>query len=401
MLAVSLVLARLVVEPNSPPPQLAEDGVLLVERKNVTLGCTPAGDAGVGDAGVDAGTDAGTDAGVGDAGVPEDCEPIVGDAISLIVRPRFESSASGTRFALLFVTPSRPIVETVADPFVELEELTATKVVVEVREIQDPALGERCQLGGGGGCGLAASDPPPTFHPPGLGDGGLGDGPPVVETVGPYEIVRVQPADRVELAALLDSFGYVYQAEDLDAVEPYLALGFTVVAVRATVDPPTTGALPTISMTWAGSELRIPAALGSSDTTGLTVYIAGEGRYELPGAEVAFAKFLGGETRFLTRNDLPSMQVETPDDDPIALRIEGDPEFERITTITEERRVPVTNCGEIGCGCRDCNVRGGVSSDFGVVLLVVVLVLRKRRSRPQRRSLPLGDHAPQLGEPRA
>jgi hypothetical protein len=375
MWPVSLVLARLLVEPAAPAPQLTEDGVLLVQRTNAQIGCTPtAGDAGVGDAGVD---DAGVDAGL-DAGIPDpDCEPIFGDAVSLIVRPRFESTTGGTRFALLFVTPSRPIVEAVADPFFQLQELTGTKVEIDVIEIPDPALGEECNVGG---CGLAASEPPPFFDPPDLGDGGLGDGPPAVETVGPYEIVRVQPADVAELQTVLDSLGYAYQQDDLDAVGPYLDRGFTVVAVRAAVDQPANGPLRSISLTWAGSELRLSAALGNSDTTGLSVYIAADGRYEFPGAGVPFAKHtFSGETLFLTRNDLGAMQVDSPDDDPIAVRIDGDPEFHLTTTITQERRVPVTNCGDVGCGCRDCNVRGGVSGDFGVVLLVIVLTLRKRR----------------------
>jgi hypothetical protein len=386
MLAVSLVLARLVVEPNTPAPEIAEDGVLLVQRKNVSIGCAPTGDAGV-DAGVDApsdapdaGPDAGTDAGVPDPG----CTPITGDAVSLIVRPRFAGDPNGARFALLFVTPNRPVVEITTDPFFELQDLTQTKVNIEIREVPDPSLGEACDLGGNGGCGFSLGEPSPSFDPPDLGDGGFGDGPPGIETVGPYEVVRVQPADIAELASLLDSFGYLYQDEDLDAVAPYIDRGFTVVAVRVAIDSGQT--LKPISLTWAGTELRLPAALGAADTQGVTVYVAADGRYEFPGSHVPFAQFtIHGDTSFLTRNDLASMLVESPDDDPVALRIEGDPQFHESTTIIQDKRVPVSDCGEsLGC-CGNCNTRSGPPADFGVVGIVVGLVLFRRRSNATRR----------------
>jgi len=378
MLVISLVLARLVVEPNTPAPQLTEDAVLLVERHFVDLGCdpTPIDDAGIPDAGS---TDAGpSDGGATDAGVPDPgCQPILGDAISMVIQPHFTSDANGARFALLFVTPSRPIVETVGDPFPALVALTATKIEERIVEVPDPRLGETCRLGNSGGCGFGATEPRPSFDPPGLGDGGLGDGPVEVEMVGPYQVVRVQPEDTAALAALLDSFGYVYQQADLDALAPYLDRGFTVVAVRVAIDQPTHGSMRPLSMTWAGTELRLPAALGSGGA--ITAYIAGDGRYEFDAATVPFAKqTFSNQRTFVTRNDLPALDVETPDDDPIAHRIDGDPEVHETIIVDREKRVPVSNCGEsVGC-CRDCNA-SGPRADFGVLGAVVLVALRRRR----------------------
>ena len=374
MLAVTLALARLVFEPSSPTPKVHEEAVLLIQRVNANLGCGP-GDAGPVDA-PDA-SDAGLDAGV-DAGAPNDagCEPIVGDAVTMVIRPRFETSAIGARFALLFVTPSRPIVEVVDDPFPALAALTAARTEVHVTEVQDPSLGERCQTGGG--CGFGAPTSSPSFDLPDLGDAGLGDGAPVVEPVGPYEIVRVQPADPPELEALLSSLDYRVQAADLAALAPYIAAGYTVVAVRVAVEEASTSSLAPISMTWAGNELRLPLALGDQGPGVLTAYIGASGRYELPGADVAFAKFVaGGDVAFVTRNELFAFDSESPATDPVAAAIPGSPEFELVHVVEQTRRVPVTNCEvEVGC-CDSGNPRG----DFGVLAIGVVLVLRRRRLR--------------------
>src|SRR6185295_15688552 len=118
MLAVSLAFARLVIEPNTTPPQITDDGVLIVQRYRVYVGGCPQPDAGLPDgalpdaATADAPGDAGVpDAAVGDAGVGDagpGCETIEGDAVSMVVRPRFTVAPGGARFALLFVTPSRP-----------------------------------------------------------------------------------------------------------------------------------------------------------------------------------------------------------------------------------------------------------------------------------------------------
>ena len=137
-----------------------------------------------------------------------------------------------------------------------------------------------------------------------------------------------------------------------------------------------------LQLTWAGSELRLPAALGATSGEGLSIYIAADGRYEFPGSEIPYARHtFQGETQFMTRNVLAAMEPASPDDDPVAVKIPGDPEFQESHVVEKEKRVPVYDCGvDVGCGCGDCNA-GGVRLDVGAIALVVALVLRPRRRK--------------------
>lgn len=377
MMAVTLALARLVFEPSSPVVRSHDESVLLIQRHAANLGCEPGlPDAGVPDGAVDAGTeDAGVDAGAPDAG----CEPIVGDAVTMVVRPRFDTAVTGARFALLFVTPSRPVVETVDDPFPSLEAITKPKTEVQIVEVVDPSLGKQC--GGGGGCGFGAysDDPGTTFIPPELGDGGVDDGPPTVETVGPYEIVRVQPADPDELQVLLASFNYRVQPEDVAALAPYISAGYSVVAVRVGEQAGTT--LAPLAMTWPGTELRLPFALDDRDTAGITAYVAADGRYEFPGGLVSYAgRTFGGETSYLTRIDIGVTDSEAPSTDPIATRVPDD-DYQIVNVVQEVKRVPQTQCLDVDVGCCDSS---GPRADFGVLLVGVAFMLRRKRATASR-----------------
>jgi hypothetical protein len=390
MLAVALVVARLVLEEGTTAPVVEDDAILLVQRHGVTIGGCPT-DAGPSLDAAGSTTDAPggdpPDGGVPDA--PPACETIEGDAVSMVVRPRFSVGPVGARFALLFVTPSRPIVEVAPDPFAELAALTAPFEDVHVTEVPTPALGERCTYGGGG-CGFESNSDYPTFDPPGIGDGGLGDGAVVVETVGPYEIVRVQPPDAAALAGILDGLGYLHQQADLDAIAPYLARGYTVVAVRVAVEPKPqrdgmASAIAPLQLTWAGTELRLPVGLGTGSTDGLVVYVAGDGRFDFADAAVTYARHtFSGATRFVTRNVLPPTAPTSPDEDPVALHVPGDPEHQEVVVIEKIRQVPVENCaGDLGCGCGDCSA-GSPRSDLGVLAFAVAFVLRPRRRRRRR-----------------
>lgn len=395
---VALVLARVIAEAGSPAPTLDDGGVLLVKRHDVVIGAGCDGvdagpqDGGVGDGGpADAGLDADPgDAGVGDGGVgggdagPGDagCEVIPGDAVTLMLQPRFSRvTTTGAKFALLMVTPSRPIIETKSIyVFEELASVTAPKVIVHETRVQDPALGKVCGPDTGG-CGIGAAETDPSWTPPGLGDAGLGgsDGGYTVDTVGPYEVVRAQPADPAELQSWLSTLGYLTLPSDVDAVAPYITRGYTVVAIRVAVDGTPAGQLSPIALTWAGSELKLPTALGSS-AVATTVYIAGPGRFELPGAYVPFASRTSwGEEGFLTRNELVLDGDGNPDNDPIATRVVGDPEQRELRDEYVEKRVPVNDCGDIGCGCGECNARRPVRGDWLIVGGVVALTLRRRR----------------------
>lgn len=338
-------------------------------------------DGGVPDGGV-------PDGGVPDGGVPDGgagdgglvCVPVNGDVISLVTQPRFALADGGGRFALLFVTPGFPVVQTYApNVFAELAAVTQPRVEVRRIEIPDPAYGKACDLGGG--CNFAPTEPPPSWDPSFTdasvpGDGG--GGPPGVEAVGPYEVVRARPASPAELAGWLDDLGYVYQQEDLDATAPYIARGYTVVALRVAVDD--TAALAPIALTWQGSTLTLPAAFGAATNTVTRVYIAGDQRYELDDAFVAFAARTGwGETAWLTRNDVV-LASDSPAADPVA-SARGTLEDIPVEVVYQEVHVPVSDCGDVGC-CGDCNTTGGPSpTSVGGSLAVLILIGRRRRPR--------------------
>lgn len=404
-----VVIGRILAESGSPPPDVHDPALLLIKRKDVVVGCTP-GDAGMGgDAAIDAGdagppdagpTDAGvTDAGTGDGGLDDagidggmpdagSCTMIPGDAVTMVLQPHVTASTDGTRFAVLLVTPERPIVELTSHVFGTLARVTKPRIEHRTVEVPDPSLGKVCSSGcesNNDGCGSWPEDN--SWDPPGIGDAGLGDGGLVEEMIGPYQFVRAQPMDAAELAGWLDQLGYAYMPEDLDAVAPYIALGYHVVAMRIALDEPINGSLVPVALTWPGSELRVPAALGHGAVAPgtLTVYIAAEDKYALPGAKIRFAgRTSAGGAGYLTRNEITLDQNKPPEQDPIAhLSVDGD--FQEVEVITKEVRVPVeVPCEDEGGGCcSDCSTKQRPRFDWGVIVVAVVLVLRRRR--PSRR----------------
>jgi len=418
----AVVIGRILAASGSPPPDVSDPALLLIKRHNAVVGCTPddggvsgdaavdsaivTGDAGTDDAGTDATIDAAIDAGpsdagvgdggIGDADVPDasTCTMIPGDAVTMIVQPHVATGLDGTRFAVLLVTPARPIVELQGDVFSNLARVTAPLIDTEIVEVEDPAMGQVCS-----GCGSSNSDgcggdygDDTWWTPPGVGDAGLGDGGLVEEMLGPYQFVRAQPADSMQLAQWLDQLGYTYMQDDLDAVAPYISLGYHVVAIRVSLDKPLRAAMTPIALTWPGSELRVPASLGrGAVTTGpLTVYIAAEGRYELPGASVPFARFTGGgDAPFLTRNEIVLNQNRPIANDPIATHV-ADDVFQEVKVVTKYVHVPVSvMCEDRGC-CQDCNARPRTRVDLVTVVFAVGYVLRRRRRRRSSQSSTRG-----------
>ncbi|MEO7095286.1 MAG: DUF2330 domain-containing protein [Polyangiales bacterium] len=387
---VALVLARVIAEAGSPAPNLDDGDVLLIKRQHVQIGdaCPPPGDAGVDggtdDGGIDAGPD---DAGTGgDADVPDaGCETIDGDAVTLMVQPRFSQVTTGARFAVLMVTPSRPILQaSYSYVFQDLEDVTRPQVVEHVTEIQDESMGKSCPSDG---CSFAAPQDDPSWNPPGLGDGGIGtsDGGYTVDTVGPYQIVRAQPATTAELETWLHDLNYLTLPADVAAVAPYIERGYTVVAVRVPLVTTMERDLPPIALTWAGSELRLPVALGTpagGTARETTVYIAGPGRFELPGAAVPFAwRTNYGNEGFLTKNVVVLDSNGDPDEDPVAVSV-PDVVVRDVTDVYTTKHVPVTDCGlDFGCGCGECNAQRTVRGDWLIVVGVVILTLRRKRRR--------------------
>lgn len=409
-----VVIGRILAESGSPPPDVHDPALLLIKRTDVVVGCTP-GDGGMGgDAAVDAGDagppDAGLDAGLPDAGpmdagvtdAPSDgampdagtCTMIPGDAVTMIVQPNVATSVDGTRFAVLLVTPARPIVELQPGIFDELATLTAPIIERRTVEVPDPAYGTECAgweySGGGCGGGGGGGGDNPSWTPPPIRDAALGDGAVIEETIGPYQFIRAQPTDTGQLAGWLDGLGYAYMQGDLDAVAPYIELGYHVVAIRVALDAPQNANLTPVALTWPGSELRVPAALGHVTGVGpglLTVYVAADQKYVLPFAKVRYAKPTGmtGMT-FLTRNEIMLDQSKPVSEDPIAIHVDN-LSFQEIETVTEEKRVPVkVDCSDDeggGC-CRDCSARSGTRYDLGLVVVAAALVLRRRRRSHRR-----------------
>jgi hypothetical protein len=419
MLVVALVLARVLAEANAPTPELTDQAILVLKRQDIRVGngCTATPpDAGVGDAGVDGATDAaidaGVDAGVDDAGVDDagvgdagidagdPCEHIPGDAITLVMQPRFSQLTTGARFAILMVTPSRPVVETTT-PFV-FESLAnaSAPVVREIeKEVPDPALGTVCQRYPAAGCGGGGPDfGDPYWEPPAIGDGGLGesDGGYSLDDVGPYQVLRATPSTTGELTEWLTDLDYLVMPDDVAAIAPYIAKGYTVVALRVALATTSDGQLAPIALTWAGSEIRLPAAVGSTNGAfPMTVYIAAEHRYDLPGAHVPFAFRVGHDgTSFVTRNEY-TFDPTSADEDPVAIKRDGDPEVREIVDHIVEIRVPVEDESKCGCssseeddshgdGCLLCNARSGPRPDWVVLFGAIAFTLVPRRRRRRR-----------------
>lgn len=390
---IIVVMARVLGDGLEPPPDLEDRAVVLVKRHHVEVGC--GSDGGVLDAGVPEDApdpDAGIppDAGVpDDGGIPPDAGSdctILDDAITMLVQPRVSNHVpGGMHFAMLFVTPSRPIVEAKEGAFDMLDAATAAEVVETEVEVEDPSLGQECAGCGStrttssGGCGGGYQSP--SWQPPGV-DGTDNDGGVVLETVGPYAILRVQPADRAELVAWLDQTGFAYRDADVDAVVPYIARGFHVVAVRLAIATPMKGPSVPLAITWAGTALRLPLALSAARNVGetITVYTAADGTYAFPGAHVAFSGHTAyDESSYVTRNELTIPAIASPDEDPVATRVLPDLYYRDTVEHVTEVKVPVTvmceSNNDLGC----CSASRDVRIDWMLLAVALIFVTRRRR----------------------
>lgn len=385
-------ICREVYQAGTPPPVMQPtQAVLIAKRTHVVVGasCPPA------DAGVPPDARIG-DAGVADAGGPGDagCTPTYGDVVSMVVQPRFEIGTDGASFALLMVTPGPPVIAAEnAQLFAQLAELTAPRVDVQQVYVEDERLGYQCNdpkfssaTNEGGGCGGGAS----WGHGDSYRDasfGSTGDGAVAIETIGAYEVIRVAATDRASLAGWLDTYGYVYKSDDLDAVEPYMALGWTVIAVRVALDHAHDGGLEPLSFTWTGTDVRLPLGISTRPSPlhyALTVFLSAEGRYELGGGRVSYARSTaspaGIGTSFLTRLELDVDPSKPAADDPVAHHVE-DVEQQDSVTVTQEVHIPSSKCPHSSrsnsAGC--CESSAGPPSSFAWLAGVLALVLRRRR----------------------
>ncbi|HZS39054.1 MAG TPA: DUF2330 domain-containing protein, partial [Polyangia bacterium] len=326
----------------------------------------------------------------------------IGNAVTMVVQPTFSTRGDGARFALLMVTPDVPTVTLArASLFHDLAVVTAPNVVHQQKTVEDPTLGTQCgggyysDAGGcGGGFGGSYGGPvnPPVYQPPtpGAEDAGI---PADVTTLGPYELAVLGGADLAAVEAWLTAHNYFFDSNDTAALAPYLALGWTVTAVRVSSKPAAMVPLTPIAFTFESDVLRLPVAVAhdpSGGTMPLTAYVAADGRYDFTGANVPYAEYSNTVTGagFLTRNDL-TIDLSAPIDlDPIGVRDYGNTEHQDSVTVIDEVHVPVSQCDPApsargsGCGC-GCNVAGERALPFPLVAFVLFIALRlawRRRS---------------------
>lgn len=403
-------ICREVTETGSSPPAIAPDQeILVIKRSDVMVGCEPPADADAGPSSGDGGPAA--DAGA-DAGSPADggaCQPHLGDTVTWVVQPRFSIGADGSRFALLMVTPRVPVIETAPEStFEDLARATAPIEIVEERYVEDASLGYQCDdpKFGGGGCGSYSSTggsgdwTPPDPSGNAAADAGSVDGYVRVRTVGSYQVVVLTATDGDELASWLDGAGYAHAPEDIDALRPYLELGWTVTAVRVTSeDAVDGGGLEPLSFTFEGTEMRLPLGVArqpAGNRALLKIYIAAEGRYEVPGATLSYAGWTPDEDlTFLTASFLDADLSRPAEADPLATRAPADTYFQDSYTKVREIRIPSSQCPSRGdddeeIGLCDCGVGASPGSQAGSLLLAGVcaaVILRRRRPRDRRNDL--------------
>ena len=390
-------ICREVEETGSPPPVVSPDQeILVIKKTGAEVGCDEPADAGP------------TPGSPADAGAPlPDAAPChTTDTITWVVQPRFSIGEGGARFALLMVTPRAPIIEAApAGIFEDLARATAPIEIVEETYVEDPSLGYQCQdpKGGSAGCGSTTTSggngdwTPPDFGDGEAADAGLPSGYVPVQAIGNYQIVVLAASSGAELATWFDQTGFTYGPDDIAAIDPYLQLGWVVTAVRVksegSVDD---GGLEPLAFTFEGDELRLPLAIGRSEGGGralLRVYLAAEGRYELPDAGIPYAGFttaMTGEPQFLTVNILDRDLSLGIDDDPVAVRAESDDPYQESYTRTITTRVPSSDCPSRGggddddidlCGCRFGSGPGGTLLSLLVGVAGAALLLRRPRRR--------------------
>jgi hypothetical protein len=314
----------------------------------------------------------------------------------MIVQPEVSQGVDGARFAVLYVTPARPAISLVQPVFGELARITAPRIEIQEVIVEDPGLGTQCSEGG---CGTSSTSnqsygcsytPVESWTPPPLDDAGIGEDL-EIHMVGPYQVVRAQPADTAQLAGWLDELGYEYTQDDLDAVEPYLLTGHTVVAVRLAFTDPYPRKLRPLSLTWPGTEIRVPLALARNaggatpaPATSIDVYVAAHERHALSVGELEFAALTSWSTSsYLTRTRLVVASDAIAADDPVAVLAPGG-EHRPVKYVREERRVPVSvycDDGEGGGCCNDCSAKRRTRFDLGLVIVAVGFVLRRPRRR--------------------
>ncbi|MFE6864128.1 DUF2330 domain-containing protein [Nocardia sp. NPDC057668] len=276
--------------------------------------------------------------------------------------------SGGDHAALIVPTPA-PATVTAADAavFTELRERTAPEVVTKHRWFEETADGSM-----GGAPGRAA--------------------PTVLDRVqlGPLEATTLTGGDISGIQAWLDENGYVMRAEVVATMAPYLAEGWSFVAMRLTGTAALSGDLDPVQLSFPADRLVYPMRMSSAATSVQTVrlYVLGEHRVQRSdpdrGKQQVNVEFAGRVTelddpalRELAANGrdyLTELSVVIPKPAEItsdfALTATEDKDYRRVVHRTETLEF-------LGFPAGSAALAAGLLVTVGVLLAVVVRVARR------------------------
>lgn len=358
---------------------------------------------------------------------------VLPDQSVLLVQPQVATGPDGASFALLMVTPEPPWI-TLQDRgvFDSLARDTGRRVEYVDTYVEDPAMGYQCHdpswtqgmgpipsptadasdtdplddatTSSSGGClsfgGSSSWEPPVQVDTGGKGDkvydsDGEQDTGVLVHQVGAYDIAVLDRPDLGSIGRWLTEHGYAHRQEDLDALAPYVAQRYSVVAVRVRTDASYYGTLAPIGFTWPGTERRVPVAVShadSSDPFELTTYLVGEKRrFVLPTADAPTyaGRWSGSNTYQVVRQVLRTRWSTTADEDPFAEEVPADTEVLDVEYVPRTIRIPLSECpsasvedDDVGgpgpfCGC---SAGAGLTPRATAALLALAWAVRRRRS---------------------
>jgi MYXO-CTERM domain-containing protein len=162
--------------------------------------------------------------------------------------------------------------------FQTIQVLTATTVTSPATGCPPPPT---CNSGGGGACGSS------TFAAGGFAAAAPDAGSHAVtvtsqKQVGPYETVQLHSNDGSALSDWLKKNGYVVAAADAPVIAAYVTQGFDFLALKL-VPGEGVQAMQPVRVTSKGAAISLPlhmVAVGTGATTGITIYVVADGRWE-------------------------------------------------------------------------------------------------------------------------
>ncbi len=182
---------------------------------------------------------------------------------------RLSLQSQGTEAALLVPTPTPATVSAgKAATFTALRAATAPEVITDRRWFGDSDAD-----------GAVAGGAPGAAAPTVLGQVQLG----------PLEATTLSGGDITGVQTWLRDNGYVMKPEVVATMSPYLAAGWSFVAIRLTGSEPLSGALDPVRLSFAADRLVYPMRMSSAATTPQTVrlYVLGEHRVQRADADAA------------------------------------------------------------------------------------------------------------------